>query len=98
MYKLIFTSAVVASVTATNTNSQTQDPSERDISYLDPLIPAEVPTQEQIDGVIAYFGDNVYCIDLFNQLITIRKQITTLTEEYTTIETTYNTECKSLIY
>ena len=94
MYKLTIAAAVVATASAVNTVAKTEDVKDRDISSLSPLTQADVPSQDQIDRAINYFGDNQNCVDLFNQLIRIRTTINTQIEEYKVLQTRYDKECK----
>lgn len=96
MYKLTIAAAVVASASAINTVAKTEDINDRNVDQLAPLTQAEIPTQDQIDRAINYFGDNADCADLFNQLIRIRTNINTQIEEYKVIQTRYDKECKFL--
>ena len=97
MYKLTIAAAVVASASAINTVAKTEDVADRDVSKLAPLQQAEIPSQDQIDRAVNYFGNNADCADLFNQLIRIRTNINTQIEEYKVIQAKYDRDCKSLL-
>lgn len=96
MYKLTIAAVAVAGVAAINTDAKTADIKDRDVSNLSTLNLVETPSQEQIDKVNNYFGNNVNCIDLFQQLIRIRTNINTQVEEYKVIQGRYDKECKFL--
>jgi hypothetical protein len=101
MFKLSFAAALLYGANAIASDAKNQQ--EENIKNLfgddatqDILNVLAIPSDERISQVNAYWVEqnNERCQELFNQLITIRKDINVKIGEYSDVHDEYETNCK----
>jgi hypothetical protein len=79
MFKLSVAAALLYGASAVNTdakiNTAVTDVEDRNIDYLTAVAQVPLPTDAEQQRTISYWADNEHCVELFETIISLRKEI-----------------------
>jgi hypothetical protein len=99
MIKLSFAAALILGANAISSDAKnkiaSKDAADADLGDYSDIADIPLPTEEEQARINDYWKDKPTCQDLFEKLITIRKQINTDITEYRRVVADYNRDCKT---